>query len=79
MRESIQPCLSEDKQYVAFGIDRAGALGYKAKQGIIVVRVRVRKGDLNRPRLNKGRRPKRIGVYGYAPAKSTRRISRLER
>ncbi len=56
-------------------LDRARALGYKAKQGIIVVRVRVRKGGLNRPRPNKGRRPKRMGVYGYAPAKPTRLIA----
>ncbi len=56
-------------------LDRARALGYKAKPGIIVVRVRVRKGGLNRPRPNKGRRPKRMGVYGYAPAKSTRLIA----
>jgi len=56
-------------------LDRARNLGYKAKQGIIVVRVRVRKGGLNRPRPNKGRRPKRMGVYGYAPAKSTRLIA----
>ncbi len=56
-------------------LDRARSLGYKAKQGIVVVRVRVRKGGLNRPRPNKGRRPKRMGVYGYAPAKSTRLIA----
>jgi len=56
-------------------LDRARALGYKAKQGFIVVRVKVRKGGLNRPRPNKGRRPKRMGVYGYAPAKSTRLIA----
>lgn len=56
-------------------LDRARALGYKAKQGIVVVRVRVRKGGLNRPRPNKGRRPKRMGVYGYAPAKPTRLIA----
>ena len=56
-------------------LDRARALGYKAKQGFIIVRVKVRKGGLNRPRPNKGRRPKRMGVYGYAPAKSTRLIA----
>lgn len=56
-------------------LDRARALGYKAKQGIIVVRVRVRKGGLNRPRPRSGRRPKRMGVYGYAPAKSTQLIA----
>jgi len=56
-------------------INRARALGYKAKPGFIVVRVRVRKGGLNRPRPRSGRRPKRMGVYGYAPHKSTQLIA----
>ncbi len=56
-------------------LDRARALGYKAKQGFIVVRVRVRKGGLRKPRPNKGRRPKRMGVYGFSPAKSLRLIA----
>jgi len=50
-------------------LNRARELGYKAKQGVIVVRVRVRKGGRRKPRPNKGRRPKRMGVYGFAPAK----------
>ncbi len=49
---------------------RAKSLGYKAKQGIIIVRVRVRKGSGHHIRPNKGRRPKRMGVN-----KLTRRIS----
>lgn len=56
-------------------LDRARALGYKAKPGFIVVRVRVRKGGLRKPRPNKGRRPKRMGIYGFAPAKSLRLIA----
>lgn len=56
-------------------LDRARALGYEAKQGFVVVRVKVRKGGMNRPRPNSGRRPKRMGVYGYAPAKSTQLIA----
>lgn len=56
-------------------IDRARSLGYKAKQGIIIVRVRVRKGTLRKPRPNKGRRPKRMGVYGHTPRKSLRLIA----
>lgn len=56
-------------------LNRARALGYKAKQGFIVVRVRVRKGGLNRPRPDSGRRPKRMGVYGYSPSKSARLIA----
>lgn len=56
-------------------LDRARALGYKAKTGFVVVRVRVRKGGLRKPRPNKGRRPKRMGIYGYSPAKSLRLIA----
>lgn len=56
-------------------LDRARALGYKAKQGFVVVRVRVRKGGRRKERPNKGRRPKRMGVYGFAPAKSLRLIA----
>ena len=56
-------------------INRARALGYKAKQGYIVVRVRVRKGGLNRRRPRSGRRPKRMGVYGYSPHKSAQWIA----
>lgn len=56
-------------------LDRARAIGYEAKVGFVVARVRVRKGGLNRPRPNSGRRPKRMGVYGYAPEKPTKLIA----
>ncbi len=56
-------------------LDRARALGYKAKQGFVVVRVRVRKGALNKPRPRSGRRPKRMGVYGHTPRKSLQLIA----
>ncbi|MEM5825297.1 MAG: 50S ribosomal protein L15e, partial [Thermofilaceae archaeon] len=56
-------------------INRARALGYKAKQGFVIVRVRVRKGGLNRPRPRSGRRPKRMGVHGYSPHKSAQLIA----
>jgi len=39
-------------------IDRARSLGYKAKQGFIIVRQRVNKGTNQNPRLRKARRPK---------------------
>jgi large subunit ribosomal protein L15e len=55
--------------------NRAHALGYKAKPGYVVVRVRVRKGGLNRPRPRSGRRPKRMGVAGYSPHKSAQWIA----
>jgi len=56
-------------------IDRARRLGYKAKQGFVIVRVRVRKGGLRKPRPSSGRRPKRMGVYGHSPKKSLRLIA----
>lgn len=56
-------------------LNRARALGYKAKQGFVIVRVRVRKGGRRKPRPRAGRRPKRMGVYGFAPAKSLRLIA----
>ncbi len=43
-------------------IDRARSLGYKAKQGYIVVRQRVPRGGHRRAQPKKGRRPKRIGT-----------------
>ncbi|BCS92052.1 50S ribosomal protein L15e [Metallosphaera javensis (ex Sakai et al. 2022)] len=56
-------------------LDRARALGYKAKQGIIVARVKVEKGGMDKQRPNSGRRPKRMGVYGFSPAKSLQFIA----
>ena len=56
-------------------LDRARKLGYKAKQGFVVVRVRVRKGGMRKQRPRSGRRPKRMGVYGYAPEKSIQLIA----
>jgi len=41
-------------------LDRARALGYKAKKGFVIVRVRVKRGGHKRPRPNKGRRSKRL-------------------
>ena len=43
-------------------IARAHRLGYKAKQGIIVVRSRVGTGGMRRQRPRGGRRPKHLGV-----------------
>lgn len=43
-------------------IQRARRLGYKAKQGIIVIRMRVGTGGMRRQRPRAGRRPKHLGV-----------------
>jgi len=51
-------------------LDRARSLGYKAKQGVVLARVRVKKGGRDRPQIKKGRRPKRAGHLYFTPAKS---------
>ena len=55
-------------------LDRARKLGYKAKQGFVMVRVRVRRGSMHKLRPRSGRRPKRMGVAKFKPAKSIRLI-----
>jgi large subunit ribosomal protein L15e len=56
-------------------IDRAHALGYKAKQGYIIVRARVRRGSLRKTRFDGGRVPSKMGVNKITMAKSIRRIA----
>jgi len=56
-------------------IDRARRLGYKAKKGFIVVRVRVRRGGRRKPRPKMGRRQKRMGVSKHTMAKSIKLIA----
>ena len=56
-------------------LDRARKLGYKAKQGFVVARAKVRRGGLRKPRPRSGRRPKRMGVAKFKPAKSIRLIA----
>ncbi len=56
-------------------IDKARRIGYKAKKGFVVVRARVRRGGRHKPRPKMGRRPKRMGVSKYTPAKSIKLIA----
>src|SRR3989475_3366291 len=56
-------------------IDRARELGYRAKQGYVVVRARVRRGGRRRPRPMGGRHPKRRGLVKITMAKSIQRIA----
>ena len=44
-------------------LDRARSLGYKAKQGFVVARVRVGKGKRKRPKFKGGRVPKKMGRF----------------
>ncbi|MCR4285258.1 MAG: 50S ribosomal protein L15e [archaeon] len=43
-------------------LDRARALGYKAKKGVVVVRIRVKRGGHKRTRPYKARRTKRLHI-----------------
>lgn len=58
-------------------LDRARAVGYKAKQGYVVVRVRIRKGGARKPRPRSGRRQKALGVTRYTRAMSLKNIAEL--
>ena len=54
---------------------RARRLGYKAKQGIIVVRMRVGTGGMRRQRPRGGRRPKHLGVTRIKADDSMKKVA----
>ncbi len=56
-------------------IDRARELGYKSKQGFVVVRSRVRRGGRHRPKIMGGRRPRRLAYNKLTPKKSIQWIA----
>jgi large subunit ribosomal protein L15e len=56
-------------------LDKARSQGYKAKQGVVVARVSVRKGTARKQRFKAGRRSKRQGVNKITRRKSIQRIA----
>ena len=56
-------------------LDRARNLGYKAKQGYVIVRGRVRKGSFNKRTIKGGRRAKRKGITKITVGKSLQRLA----
>ncbi len=56
-------------------IDRARSLGSKAKQGVIVVRAKVRRGGRRASRYVRGRRTANMGARRLTPGKSLQRIA----
>lgn len=56
-------------------LDRARRLGYKAKQGILVVRARVGRGGMRKQRPVAGRRPKHIGVVHIKQGTNMRKVA----
>lgn len=68
-------------------LDRARALGYKAKQGYVLARVKIRKGGRRRPADRRGRKPSKAGLVHFtfgkdwlwrAEEKTQRRFPNLE-
>ena len=58
-------------------VEKARMLGYKAKQGYVIYRIRMRRGNRKRG-VKKGRvygKPKQIGITGLKNAKSMRAIA----
>ena len=56
-------------------LDRARSLGYKAKQGYVMVRGRVRRGSLRKRTLKSGRKPSKQGITKITMAKNTQRMA----
>lgn len=56
-------------------IDRARALGYKAKQGFVMARVKVRRGGYERPRHKNARKSAKAGFVFFTHAKSKQLIA----
>jgi large subunit ribosomal protein L15e len=55
--------------------DRAHALGYKAKSGFVMVRIRVRRGGRRKKRPSSHRKPKGMGVRKITMRKNLRVIA----
>lgn len=57
-------------------LDRARSLGYRAKQGFVLARVKVRKGGRKRRLYGRGgRKPSKAGLVKFTPKKSLRWIA----
>lgn len=56
-------------------LDKARNLGFKAKQGYVMTRTRVRRGGMRKHTITAGRRPKRKGISKITMGKSIQRIA----
>ena len=56
-------------------IDAARRVGYRAKQGVVICRTRVRRGGLRKGVVNMKRKPSKSGVTKITMAKSIQRIA----
>jgi len=58
-------------------LDRAHALGYKAKQGYVLARVRIGKGTRKREKPSGGRKPSKAGQTSISPGQNLRHIAEM--
>ena len=56
-------------------LDAARRLGYKSKQGVTVVRTRVRRGGLRKGKIHMKRKPSKAGIKKITMAKSIQRMA----
>ncbi len=58
-------------------LDRAHALGYKAKQGFVIARIRIGKGTSKREQPSGGRKPHSTGQYAHPPDQNLQHIAEM--
>ncbi len=56
-------------------LDRARTLGYRAKQGYVIVRTRIRRGSLHKHRFTGGRKPRSRGMSKITLDKSLQQVA----
>ena len=56
-------------------IDAARRVGYKAKQGVVIVRTRVRRGGLRKGKIHMKRTPSKAGIKKITMGKAIQRIA----
>lgn len=58
-------------------LERAHSLGYKAKQGFVLVRIKIGKGSSKRETTVGGRKPANTGKYAMPPKQNLQHISEM--
>jgi len=58
-------------------LDRAHSLGYKAKQGFVIARVRIGKGAGKRERKVRGGKPSKAGQYSMPSVMNKKRVAEM--
>ena len=58
-------------------LDRAHALGYKAKQGFVLTRIRIGKGTSKREKFAGGRKPLHAGMTAITPKMNLQHIAEM--